>query len=237
MTSAVGSSTSSASTQKATSASTTSALGSLSGSFDMMLKLLVAQMQNQDPTAPQDANEMTKQLVSFTGVEQQISTNSKLDQLITLQNGSGTTPLLNYIGKTVAFDSAQLPLQQGAASFNYTLPQAASTVQISVMDSTGKVVFADNGDPAKGAHLIEWNGKNAAGTQLADGFYKINITAKDSSGKDLTVSAVPRGQVTAVETDSSGKAVLSIGGLQISADTVKGIYEKTNTNHDSNAAA
>ena len=60
----------------------------LAEDFDSFLNLLVTQLQNQDPLEPLDANEFTNQLVQFSGVEQQLSTNSKLDELITLQGTS-----------------------------------------------------------------------------------------------------------------------------------------------------
>lgn len=51
--------------------------------YDAFLKLLVAQMQNQDPTKPMDSTEFVAQLASFSSVEQGVKTNSKLDALIT----------------------------------------------------------------------------------------------------------------------------------------------------------
>lgn len=51
--------------------------------YDAFLKLLVAQMQNQDPTKPMDSTEFVAQLASFSNVEQSVKTNSKLDALIT----------------------------------------------------------------------------------------------------------------------------------------------------------
>lgn len=51
--------------------------------YDAFLKLLVAQMQNQDPTQPMDSTEFVSQLASFSSVEQGVKTNSKLDALIT----------------------------------------------------------------------------------------------------------------------------------------------------------
>src|SRR3546814_6671711 len=58
---------------------------SLAETFDTFLTLLTTQLQHQDPLNPMDTNEFTSQLVEFTGVEQAISTNQKLDALIGLQ--------------------------------------------------------------------------------------------------------------------------------------------------------
>jgi flagellar basal-body rod modification protein FlgD len=67
--------------------------------YDAFLKLLVAQMRNQDPTKPTDSAEYLSQIASFSSVEQQISANQRLDSLISLmafQQGS------TMLGKTVA---------------------------------------------------------------------------------------------------------------------------------------
>lgn len=50
--------------------------------YNSFLKLLVAQAQNQDPTAPTDSTQYLSQLASFSAVEQQTQTNAKLDTLL-----------------------------------------------------------------------------------------------------------------------------------------------------------
>jgi flagellar basal-body rod modification protein FlgD len=66
--------------------------------YDSFLKLLVAQMQNQDPTDPVDASEQMSQLASFSNVEQAIKTNTHLESLIKETSMSQAASL---IGKTV----------------------------------------------------------------------------------------------------------------------------------------
>lgn len=50
--------------------------------YEAFLRLLVAQMKNQDPTNPTDSAEFLSQLASFSSVEQAVQTNSKLDALL-----------------------------------------------------------------------------------------------------------------------------------------------------------
>lgn len=52
--------------------------------YDSFLKLLVATMQNQDPTKPNDPAQTLSQLASFSTVEQNIKTNTKLDGLMSI---------------------------------------------------------------------------------------------------------------------------------------------------------
>lgn len=70
-----------------TAATTTGATNTTSGTtstnntldYNNFLQLLVAQLQNQDPTNPSDPTQFVSQLASFSAVEQQVNTNSKLD--------------------------------------------------------------------------------------------------------------------------------------------------------------
>jgi flagellar basal-body rod modification protein FlgD len=66
-------------------ASTTSTSASQSKTLDYnaFLKLLIAQLKNQDPTKPTDPTQFVSQLASFSSVEQQVNTNSRLDSLLT----------------------------------------------------------------------------------------------------------------------------------------------------------
>ena len=85
----------------AIAATGTSALSKLSGNFNDFLKLLMTQLQNQDPTAPMDTNQFTTQLVQFSSVEQQIDTNASLNKLISLQQGGEVLQSAALVGKTV----------------------------------------------------------------------------------------------------------------------------------------
>ncbi|MEE4013580.1 flagellar hook assembly protein FlgD [Roseibium sp. FZY0029] len=64
-------------------ASPATAQKQLTVDYDTFLHLMMAQMQNQDPTNPMDASEQLAQLASFSQVEQSIQTNAKLETLLT----------------------------------------------------------------------------------------------------------------------------------------------------------
>ena len=51
--------------------------------YNSFLKLLIAQLKNQDPTNPMDSTEYVAQLATFSSVEQAIQTNERLDSILT----------------------------------------------------------------------------------------------------------------------------------------------------------
>ena len=77
----------------ATAPQTGLALTALSGNFGDFLKLLMTQLQHQDPTSPLDTNQFTSELVQFSAVEQQINTNTSLTKLIQLTQASHPGPV------------------------------------------------------------------------------------------------------------------------------------------------
>jgi len=88
--------TASSSSNAGTSASTASSSAAPTPTVDYseFLQLLVAELQNQDPTSPTDPTQYMSQLASFSTVEQQVQTNSTLDALLSAQAS-------NIIGKSV----------------------------------------------------------------------------------------------------------------------------------------
>lgn len=66
--------------------------------YQSFLKLLVAQMKNQDPTSPMESTEYVAQIASFSQVEQSVQINQKLDQMLQASSLSQATSL---IGRTV----------------------------------------------------------------------------------------------------------------------------------------
>ena len=94
----VAGTTSTTKTSSTASSTASKAAEKASIDYDSFLKLLIAQMKNQDPTDPMDASEQIAQLATFSQVEQSIQMNSNLETLIT---GNALTNASSYIGKTI----------------------------------------------------------------------------------------------------------------------------------------
>jgi len=94
--------------------------------YDTFLQLMMAQMQNQDPTDPMDASEQLSQLASFSQVEQSIQTNAKLESMLmnmsfgqvddligrTVTDANGTTGVVTSV--EVYSDGTVLGLDNGS---------------------------------------------------------------------------------------------------------------------------
>lgn len=84
------------STSTATTAASTASATTVD--YQSFLKLLVAEMKNQDPTSPMESTDYVAQLATFSQVEQTVQTNSKLDSIL---QASVLSQAGSLIGKTV----------------------------------------------------------------------------------------------------------------------------------------
>ncbi len=197
------------------------ALNSLSANFGDFLKLLMTQLQNQDPTSPLDTNQFTSELVQFSSVEQQIDTNTSLTQLIQLTQGGEVMQASAMTGKRVTVSSDHVPLQNGQGTIQFTSP-AAEPADISIYNDSGAKLSDVTLMAVKGTNTWTWNGTNSAGTALPDGSYKVAVTGAnvDGSTSALTFSVV--GTATGVQSQSNS-IQLQLGALSVDFSKVQSV--------------
>lgn len=197
----------------------------ISDNFDQFLLLLTTQLQNQDPTEPLDTNQFTQQLVQFSSVEQQVSTNKNLEKLLAATQTNQLNNAVSYIGKSVEAQGNQGMLQGNQAEFAYDLPPGVSNVKISISNADKRVVFSGDGSKKTGKNVVIWDGVNSfTGKREAEGAYTISISAKDAKGDEVKTTTYSTGRVTSVEM-KSGALTLNIGTLGIPIDKVISVRE------------
>jgi flagellar basal-body rod modification protein FlgD len=186
------------------------AASQLAGNFDEFLQLLTTQLQNQDPLSPMDANQFTQELVQFSSVEQQIQTNTSLNTLISLQQNAQVTSALGFLGHSVVVNGSVAQLNNGQASWNYTVSKPA-TATINIMDSSGAVVYSTTQAVQPGQQTFTWNGQSTNGNLMTSGSYTISITAIDANGQPVGVATQAQGLVSGVDVSSNPPALLING--------------------------
>jgi flagellar basal-body rod modification protein FlgD len=195
---------------------------SLNETFDNFLTLLTTQLENQDPMSPMDTAQFTEQLVLFSSVEQALSTNQKLDQLIALQGGGLLSDAVDLIGKQVSADGSAAVLQNGVSRISYDLQGSAAQVGIALLDQSGQVVRGLTGPTSAGAHEIVWDGTDQNGARLPDGEYSLMVSAVDDEGNPVPVTQGLTGTVTGIRLENN-EVVLSLGTVDLKLDEVLAI--------------
>ncbi len=172
----------------ADSAGALGALASPASSADSeqrFLKLLVTQLNNQDPLNPLDNAQLTSQLAQMSTVSGIEKLNSAFQSLLA-QSGSGQVlQSAALIGRTVLVPGTELSPRQGAdVPFAVEVPAAADSVKVSITNGAGETVRSfDLGALPQGVKTMAWDGKSDNGTQVAEGMYTLKVEASAGGNK------------------------------------------------------
>jgi flagellar basal-body rod modification protein FlgD len=191
------------------------------------LRMLIAQLENQDPLNPQDATEFTAQLAQFSSLEQLISIRESVDGLQGGNGGLGLAEIAALIGRDVVAESSQIEIgEPGAAParFEVSMAQPASDVAVEILTGSGRVVRTLSlGRLQAGLQPVEWDGRNDAGEFVPPGVYELRVA---SSG-DLDASAPAtfvQGRVTAaLPGTSDDPSVIMMGAIPVPVDRISEI--------------
>lgn len=201
---------------------------------DQFLKLLVAQMQNQDPLNPADATEFTSQLAQYSQLEQLFNLNDAMDNLTTAQNSSERLSALSLMGQDVVVEDSEFTLGEEGAQIGYKIDGSVADVKLFIQNSAGRTVATLNADDlSAGNHFLTWDGKGTGGNALEPGSYSIVIDALGSDGSSATVAPLVRANVTGIDlSGSEAKIVTGLGEYKIS--TIHGAYDSNQEALDDN---
>jgi flagellar basal-body rod modification protein FlgD len=185
------------------------------------LQLFIAQLQNQDPTSPQDPSQMLSQLAQMSQLEQATDTNTNLQSLISAQNSTANLTSASLIGKSVTADGNSISFDgTDAAKLQYNLSGASSTSTVTISDASGNTVkTATIGAQAAGSNTYTWDGTNTNGTKVAAGTYNFAISSTSSGGSAVSATTYTSGDVTGVSI-ASGSPILSIGSITVPLSNV-----------------
>lgn len=192
---------------------------------DRFLKLLVTQMQNQDPLNPMDNAQVTSQMAQIstvTGIDKLNTTlKSMTDSFSALQSLQATA----LIGRGVLSEGKSLLLESGKAVGGMLLDEPATDVTVKIKDKAGAEVNSVSlGRQSAGFVTFAWDGKNNSGTAVADDEYVFEVAAT-SGGKNVAAQTIGFGRVQGVTLDG-GQLVLDTTGLgPLRMDQIKQILQ------------
>lgn len=190
-----------------------------SAAQDRFLKLLVAQLNNQDPMNPLDNAQMTSQIAQIntvTGIQQLNQTMQRMaTQFDALQVMQGAT----LVGRSVMTEGSALSMADENGQGGFELGQAATDVKVEIMTAGGQALDSmDLGAQDAGRHDFRWDASHYAGA--TDGL-QFRVTAVNGANA-LDARALNRSRISAVGAED-GQLVLtlangkSIGYSQIKA--------------------
>jgi flagellar basal-body rod modification protein FlgD len=206
-------------------AATSSAAASssvLSTDFEVFLQMLTAQAQYQDPLEPMDNSEYAAQLAQFSMVEQQVTTNDLMEQLLLTLGANDMSSAANWIGMEA--------LVNGPAQFEGDPITIAPNPPITA-DEVNLIVYNDQGTEVQrtamptGADPFDWTGLDDSGTAFPHGEYTFEIESRANGQVLLTEPAMSYSRVTEARIESGTTLLVLQSGYMILANNVVGLRE------------
>jgi len=202
-------------TGAAAATGTKTTLSKVGADFDMFLKLLVTQMQNQDPLKPMDSTEYTQQLAQYSQVEQTVKQTTALNDILSQLSTQSLTQANGLIGREVEVGSNVSGLAgQSAAQWGYQATRAVATIEMTVKDASGVTMSTSTVDASGTAGRLAWDGKTKSGGSARDGAYTLSAVGRDAFGIEVPMTLSSVGKVATVEA-KDGTVTLGVNGLQV----------------------
>lgn len=216
------------STVSSTSSTTTAGdLGYNPGSKldkDAFLKLLLVELQYQDPTDPMDSDKMLTQTSQLATLEMQENTNKVMEKLASQMSNSMNMYAISAIGKmaSIGFNAISLDETNGA-KFEVYFEKEIHSGQLFIKDKNGDLVrTVDLEAGQKGVLAFEWDGTNNQGEMMSAGYYSVTAEYLDT---DLEQRTTQFGiyPVESVRIDE-GEALIKLGSSYVPLEYVREFF-------------
>ena len=188
------------------------------------LKLMIAQLEHQDPLSPQDGGEFVAQLAQFSSVEGIEKLNSSVSSAVSSFQSSQALQATSMIGRSVRIESSSALLDSsGTIAGSYDLPSNSQKVEIEISNSNGELVRKIYVPPQpKGTFSFEWDGLKDDGSAAEQGNYQIDVQAS-IAGENYELRTYMDGNVDSV-TMQGNTLALNVGGIgTVSVDQIREI--------------
>ena len=193
--------------------------------FDNFLKLLTAQLRNQDPLSPLDSTQFVEQLATFSSLEQQVRGNASLESMASMIGDIHAMFASEWIGKSVTVESSWVPYSGQSVDFMVNAPDAADKAILNIKDSAGETIWTKALDLSDETH--SWNGQTLSGVEAqTDQIFEFGIDLY--SGTNFLGTAAPQVKttVTNVANENGTMRVGTSSNLSASVDKVSKIDDE-----------
>lgn len=210
---------------------TTSSLSSSSTQSldkDDFLKLLVTQLQNQDPMNPADSTEFVTQLAQFSSLEQLQNVNENIKIVQLFDQSINNSQAVTFVGKTVKATGSIFELSDGGSyEVQYQLGEEADTVNVSILNSYGETIRKIKMENlSAGIQSVVWDGKDENGNAAPAGTYTFSVQAKNTDGEAMSTAAYIEADITGVSYHD-GSTYLLAKDKEIPYSAIIEVSEKT----------
>lgn len=194
---------------------------------DAFLKLLVTQLQNQDPLNPLDDKEFIAQLAQFSSLEQMTNISDGIKSLTEKTAQQDMLSAVNYIGKEVtASGSSMTKYGNYVTPVYFTLSGTAAQVYANVYDENNNLVRTEKFSSMQaGEFAFTWDGTDYNGNPVNNGQYNVYFAAESPTGAAVFVDTEVSGTITALEQGDGETYFRLSDGRKISFGDIKKVVQ------------
>lgn len=178
------------------------------------MKLMIAQMENQNPLEPQDNGAFISQLAEFSSLEEMQRISSSVNNFSTQFQSSQALQASAMVGRTVLVPASESPLDaNGSISGIVDLQESTSSLSIDIYNGSGELVNQFNlGQQPAGTVPFVWDGTNSKGEQMPFDNYTIKAQASRTSGAEQATTLLSA-NVNSVSIAQGGGISLNLYGM------------------------
>jgi len=192
---------------------------------DDFMKLLLVELQHQDPTEPMDSEKILSQTSQLATLESTENTNNALADLATSLGASQQFSTVAAIGKVADLGSNAIAHDEGSSStFEIYFPDSVSSGNLEIMNGDGQIIRTISlEEQSSGVYQYDWDGELNDKSSAESGLYYITASYKNADGEDRTtrMGAYP---IESVRFED-GESLVKVGSNYVPLDDVVEVYE------------
>lgn len=188
----------------------------ISSDFQTFLRMLTAQVQNQDPLNPMESGDFAVQLATFSGVEQQVRSNDLLAGVKQQLSQTSFAQMSAWLGQEARV-SAPVNFHGEPEDIFVELPVGVDAAELLVYSQSGQIVQRL---PMLQGGTYEWAGLEEDGTPLPEGQYSFELL---TYFEDQAVAGPPvqtYALITEVQQTAAGVVLSLVSGAEVAAEQV-----------------
>ncbi|MEO9655837.1 flagellar hook assembly protein FlgD [Marinomonas sp.] len=175
---------------------------------NVFLKLYIEQLKGQDPTAPQDTNDMVAQMSQFSSLEKLTSISDQLENMASALTSNQALSASTLVGKSVMMDGSKSAVTdaQDEVLLKTVIPEGSRSATLKIYDANNQLVRTAELTGAE----YKWNRQDDEGNVLPSGEYRFAASSMNEKGEVSAMTTQLPTRIQGVTINGENGTVLNV---------------------------
>ena len=175
---------------------------------NVFLKLYIEQLKGQDPSAPQDTNDMVAQMSQFSSLERLTSISDQLENMATSLTSNQALSASTLVGKSILMDGSKVKVTDGleAVQLRTVIPENSKAATLKIYDADNRLVRT--AELSTGEY--KWDKLDDEGNVLPPGEYRFAASSTNEQGEISAISTQVPTRIQGVTINGENGTVLNV---------------------------